>query len=24
VFNMTVPGNIARAVGGEDVGTLVH
>jgi uridylate kinase len=24
VFNMSVPGNIARAVGGEDVGTLVH
>jgi uridylate kinase len=24
VFNMAVPGNIARAVGGEDVGTLVR
>jgi uridylate kinase len=24
VFNMSVPGNIARAVRGEPVGTLVH
>lgn len=24
VFNMAHPGNIARAVRGEDVGTLVH
>jgi len=24
VFNMTEPGNIARAVRGEAVGTLVH
>lgn len=24
VFNMTEPGNIARAVAGEDIGTLVH
>ena len=24
VFNMTVPGNIARAIRGEDIGTLVH
>jgi uridylate kinase len=24
VFNISVPGNIARAVRGEPVGTLVH
>jgi uridylate kinase len=24
VFNMTVPGEIARAIRGDDVGTLVH